>query len=606
MQSKQTKKTNAAAARPADPNARHTGSAALIRRFLPYMTHYKGILCLDLFCAALTTLCDVVLPKIMSALTNAAMGTGMVLTVQVVLKLAALYFVLRVIDAAASYYMSSIGHIMGVHIETDMRRDAFDHLLRLDHTYYNNTKIGTIMGRITNDLFEVTEFAHHCPEEFFIAGIKIVVSFVILCQASVPLTLAVFACVPLMGAVSVRLNRRLRARFRQQRVQIGLLNSTIEDSLLGQGVVKAFAAEPEEREKFEEGNREFEQIKTLGYYAMAAFNTSTRLFDGLMYLVVILAGGLSLVYGAISPGDLVAYVLYVSTLIATIRRIVEFAEQFQRGMTGIERFVEIMDTPIAIHDAPDAKPLQPGPGAIRFEDVSFEYPDDHNKVLRHVSLDIRAGERLALVGPSGGGKTTLCNLIPRFYEVTGGRITIDGQDIQKVTLESLRREIGIVQQDVYLFSGTVAENIAYGKPGATRAEIEQAARLAGAEHFIRALRSGFDTYVGERGVKLSGGQKQRIAIARVFLKNPPILILDEATSALDNESEILVGQSLEQLAHGRTTLTIAHRLTTIKDYDRILVLGADGIEEEGTHEELLAKQGIYYRLWNQLPGENTL
>ncbi|MGN0708227.1 MAG: ABC transporter ATP-binding protein [Faecalibacterium sp.] len=570
------------------------------------MTRYKKTLCLDLFCAALTTLCDVVLPKIMSALTNAAMGTGMVLTVQVVLKLAALYFALRVIDAAASYYMSSIGHIMGVHIETDMRRDAFDHLLRLDHTYYNNTKIGTIMGRITNDLFEVTEFAHHCPEEFFIAGIKVVVSFVILCQASVPLTLAVFACVPLMGVVSVKLNQKLRARFRQQRVQIGLLNSTIEDSLLGQGVVKAFAAEPEEREKFEDGNREFEQIKTLGYYAMAAFNTSTRLFDGLMYLVVILAGGLSLVYGAISAGDLVAYVLYVSTLIATIRRIVEFAEQFQRGMTGIERFVEIMDTPIAIHDAPDAKPLQPGPGAICFEDVSFEYPDDHNKVLHHVSLDIRAGERLALVGPSGGGKTTLCNLIPRFYEVTGGRILIDGQDIQKVTLESLRREIGIVQQDVYLFSGTVAENIAYGRPGATRAEIEQAARLAGAERFIRALRNGFDTDVGERGVKLSGGQKQRIAIARVFLKNPPILILDEATSALDNESEILVGQSLEQLAHGRTTLTIAHRLTTIKDYDRILVLGADGIEEEGTHEELLAKQGVYYRLWNQLPGEDTL
>ena len=606
MQSNQEPKTTVVSPKPADPAARHTSSSALIRRFLPYLTRYKGTLCLDLFCAALTTLCDVVLPKIMSALTNAAMGTGLVLTVQVVLKLAALYFVLRVIDAAASYYMSSIGHIMGVHIETDMRRDAFDHLLRLDHTYYNNTKIGTIMGRITNDLFEVTEFAHHCPEEFFIAGIKIVVSFVILCQASIPLTLAVFACVPLMGVVSVHLNHKLRARFRQQRVQIGLLNSTIEDSLLGQGVVKAFAAEPEERGKFEEGNREFANIKTLGYYAMAAFNTSTRLFDGLMYLVVILAGGLSLVYGVISAGDLVAYVLYVSTLIATIRRIVEFAEQFQRGMTGIERFVEIMDTPIAIHDAPDAVPLRRGPGAIRFEDVSFEYPDDHNKVLRHVSLDIRAGERLALVGPSGGGKTTLCNLIPRFYDVTGGRITIDGQDIQHVTLDSLRREIGIVQQDVYLFSGTVAENIAYGKPGATRAEIEQAARLAGAERFILALRNGFDTYVGERGVKLSGGQKQRIAIARVFLKNPPILILDEATSALDNESEILVGQSLEQLAHGRTTLTIAHRLTTIKDYDRILVLGADGIEESGTHEELLARQGVYYRLWNQLPGDDTL
>ena len=574
-----------------DPGAHHAGSGALIRRFLPYLAKYKMTLFLDLFCAALTTLCDIVLPKIMSTITNAAMGVGITLTVGIVLRLAALYFVLRIIDGAASYYMSSIGHIMGVHIETDMRRDAFDHLLKLDHTYYNNTKVGTIMGRITNDLFDVTEFAHHCPEEFFIAAIKIVVSFIILCRASVPLTLAVFACVPLMGVVSVYLNGRLRARFRQQRVQIGELNSTIEDSLLGQGVVKAFAAEDEEREKFAKGNRDFEQIKTLGYYAMGAFNPSTRLFDGLMYLVVILAGGLSLVYGRITAGDMVAYMLYVTTLIATIRRIVEFAEQFQRGMTGIERFAEIMDTPVTIGDAPDAVPLQPGPGDIRFENVS---------------LDIRPGERLALVGPSGGGKTTLCNLIPRFYEVTSGRILIDGQDIRHVTLKSLRQDIGIVQQDVYLFSGTVAQNIAYGKPGATREEIMEAARLAGAEKFILALKDGFDTYVGERGVKLSGGQKQRIAIARVFLKNPPILILDEATSALDNESEILVGQSLEKLAHGRTTLTIAHRLTTIKDYDRILVLGEEGIVESGTHDQLLAKQGVYYRLWNQLPGEDTL
>ena len=550
-----------------DPGAHHNSSGALIRRFLPYLAKHKAVLFLDLFCAALTTLCDIFLPKIMSAITNSAMGVGITLTTGIVLKLAGIYFVLRIIDGAAQYFMSGIGHIMGVHIETDMRRDAFDHLLLLDHTYYNNTKVGTIMGRITNDLFDVTEFAHHCPEEFFIAFIKILASFIILCQASIPLTLAVFACVPLMGVVSVYLNGRLRARFRQQRVQIGELNATIEDSLLGQGVVKAFAAEEQERAKFEQGNKDFEHIKTLGYYAMAAFNTSTRLFDGLMYLVVIL---------------------------------------FQRGMTGIERFAEIMDTPLPIHDAPDARPLQPGPGAIRFDDVSFEYPDDHNKVLHHVSLDIKAGERLALVGPSGGGKTTLCNLIPRFYDVTSGHIYIDGQDIQQVTLKSLREDIGIVQQDVYLFSGSVADNIAYGKPDATREEIIEAARLAGAERFIMALKDGFDTYVGERGVKLSGGQKQRIAIARVFLKNPPILILDEATSALDNESEILVGQSLEKLAHGRTTLTIAHRLTTIKNYDRILVLGSEGIVESGTHDQLLAKQGVYYRLWNQLPGEDTL
>ena len=583
-------------------NERKNGNGALMRRFMPYLAKYKGVLCFDLFCAALTTLCDIILPKIMSTLTN-SVGS---LTAALVLKLAALYLVLRIIDAAAQYFMSSVGHIMGVHIETDMRRDAFDHLLRLDHTYYNNTKVGQIMGRITNDLFDVTEFAHHCPEEFFIAGIKIAASFVILCQSSVLLTLVVFACVPLMGVVSVKLNQKLRARFREQRFQIGELNATIEDSLLGQRVVKAFAAEDLEREKFEQGNRAFEAIKTKGYYAMAAFNTSTRLFDGLMYLVVILAGGLFLVYGAITPGDLVAYVLYVSTLIATIRRIVEFAEQFQRGMTGIERFAEIMDTPIAIADAPDAKALQVTQGGIELQDVSFEYPDDHNKVLRHVNLTIHPGESLALVGPSGGGKTTLCNLIPRFYDVTGGRILIDGQDVRSVTLHSLRSAIGVVQQDVYLFSGTVAENIAYGRPDATRAEIEEAARMAGADEFVRALKNGYDTYVGERGVKLSGGQKQRISIARVFLKNPRILLLDEATSALDNESEILVGQSLDKLAVGRTTLTIAHRLTTIQNADRILVLGKDGIEEEGSHAELLAQKGIYYRLWNGLVSGQTL
>ena len=583
-------------------NERKTGNGALMRRFMPYLAKYKGVLCFDLFCAALTTLCDIILPKIMSTLTN-SVGS---LTAALVLRLAALYLVLRIIDAAAQYFMSSIGHIMGVHIETDMRRDAFDHLLRLDHTYYNNTKVGQIMGRITNDLFDVTEFAHHCPEEFFIAGIKIAASFVILCQSSVLLTLVVFACVPLMGVVSVKLNQKLRARFREQRFQIGELNATIEDSLLGQRVVKAFAAEDLEREKFEQGNRAFEEIKTKGYYAMAAFNTSTRLFDGLMYLVVILAGGLFLVYGTITPGDLVAYVLYVSTLIATIRRIVEFAEQFQRGMTGIERFAEIMDTPIAIADAPDAKELQVTQGGIALRDVSFEYPDDHNKVLRHVDLTIHPGESLALVGPSGGGKTTLCNLIPRFYDVTGGSILIDGQDVRSVTLHSLRSAIGVVQQDVYLFSGTVAENIAYGRPGATRAEIEEAACMAGADEFVRALKNGYDTYVGERGVKLSGGQKQRISIARVFLKNPRILLLDEATSALDNESEILVGQSLDKLAVGRTTLTIAHRLTTIQNADRILVLGKDGIEEEGSHAELLARKGIYYRLWNGLVSGQTL
>ena len=587
-----------------DPGAHHNSSGALIRRFLPYLAKHKAVLFLDLFCAALTTLCDIFLPKIMSTITNSAMGVGITLTTGIVLKLAGIYFVLRIIDGAAQYFMSGIGHIMGVHIETDMRRDAFDHLLLLDHTYYNNTKVGTIMGRITNDLFDVTEFAHHCPEEFFIAAIKIVVSFIILCQASIPLTLAVFACVPLMGVVSVYLNGRLRARFRQQRIQIGELNATIEDSLLGQGVVKAFAAEEQERAKFEQGNKDFEHIKTLGYYAMAAFNTSTRLFDGLMYLVVILAGGLSLVNGKITAGDLVAYMLYVTTLIATIRRIVEFAEQFQRGMTGIERFAEIMDTPVPIHDAPDAKPLQPGPGAIRFDDVSFEYPDDHNKVLHHVSLDIKAGERLALVGPSGGGKTTLCNLIPRFYDVTSGHIYIDGQDIQQVTLKSLREDIGIVQQDVYLFSGSVADNIAYGKPDATREEIIEAARLAGAERFIMALKDGFDTYVGERGVKLSGGQKQRLSIARAIAIHPDVYIFDDSFSALDYKTDSALRAALKEYTKDATSIIVAQRIGTIMDADQIIVLEEGRIAGKGTHRELMQNCPLYREIaFSQLSAE---
>ena len=570
----------------------------LIRRFYPYLKKYRKTMYLDLFCAALTCLCDVVLPLILRRITDLAMNDLTALTVSLVLKLSALYLLLRLIDAAAQYFMADMGHVMGVYIETDMRHDAFDHLQKLGYTYYSNTKIGQIMGRITNDLFEVTEFAHHCPEEFFIAGLKFVVSFSILCTYNVWLTLLIFICVPLMAVVSVILNQNLRAAFRKQRVQIGELNARIEDSLLGERVVKAFAAEEMEAEKFAEGNAAFQRIKKQTYHFMALFQSSTRLFDGLMYLVVVLAGGLFVIYGHITPGDLVAYVLYVSTLIATIRRIVEFAEQFQRGMTGIERFFEIMDAPVEIEDAEGATELKVTEGRIALENVSFEYPDDHNQVLRNLSLVIAPGERVALVGPSGGGKTTLCNLIPRFYDVTDGSICIDGQNIRSVTLKSLRDSIGIVQQDVYLFSGTVAENIAYGKEGASRKEIEEAAKLAGADEFIRELKNGYDTYVGERGVKLSGGQKQRISIARVFLKNPKLLILDEATSALDNESELLVGKSLERLAKGRTTITIAHRLTTIQHYDRILVLEGDTIAESGSHEKLLEKQGIYYRLWN--------
>lgn len=570
---------------------------ALLRRFWPYMARYKGILCFDLFCAALTSVCELVLPLIMRSITNMGVNDLSSLTVSYILRVGALYLVLRLIDGAANYFMANTGHVMGARIETDMRRDAFDHLQKLSDSYFANTKVGQIMGRITNDLFDVTEFAHHCPEEFFIAGLKGVISFIILAGMNVWLTLIVFAVVPVMVVCCTRFNHMVRATFLKQRRHIGELNARIEDSLLGERVVKAFGGEDLEREKFEQDNGRFLDIKKETYRWMAAFNTTTRLFDGLMYLVVIVAGGLFMLYGKIEPGDLVAYMLYVTTLLSTIRRIIEFAEQFQRGMTGIERFCEIMDADVDIFDDENAKPLENVQGRITFEHVSFEYPDDHNKVLHDLSLDVRPGEKLALVGPSGGGKTTLCNLIPRFYDATSGHVRIDGRDVKTVTLESLRRAIGIVQQDVYLFSGTVYENILYGRPVATRAEVEQAAKLAGAHEFISALHSGYDTYVGERGVKLSGGQKQRISIARVFLKNPPILILDEATSALDNESEHLVGQSLARLAQGRTTLTIAHRLTTIQHADRILVLGENGIEEEGTHEELMAKHGVYHKLW---------
>ncbi len=569
----------------------------LFGRFLPYFKKYKKTLFLDLFCAALTTVCELVLPLIMRYITNEGIRDLSALSVKTIGGLGLLYLALRVMDCIASYYMADMGHVMGAKIETDMRRDAYSHLQKLSNTYYNNTKVGQIMGRITNDLFDVTEFAHHCPEEFFIAAIKTVISFVILARIHLPLTLIIFLCVPIMAGVCTALNLRVRGAFRRQRNQIGELNARIEDSLLGHKVVKAFTNEEMENSKFEEDNGRFLDIKKLTYRYMAAFQTTVKMFDGIMYLLVLVAGGLFMIRGAIAPGDLVAYMLYVSTLIATIRRIIEFAEQFQRGVTGIERFLQIMDADIEIFDEPDAVELVNPRGDIAFEDVSFEYPDDHNRVFSHLNLQVKAGEKVAIVGPSGGGKTTLCNLIPRFYDVSGGRITLDGEDVKHFTLKSLRRSIGIVQQDVYLFSGTVYENIAYGRPGADRAEIEEAARRAGAHDFIMELKNGYDTYVGERGVKLSGGQKQRISIARVFLKNPPIIILDEATSALDNESEFAVAQSLSRLSEGRTTLTIAHRLSSIRNSDRILVLTEEGIVEEGSHDELMEKKGMYYHFY---------
>lgn len=569
----------------------------LIRRIFPYFKPYKRTLIFDLLCAALTTICEIVLPMIIRQITNTAVSDLAQLTVKMVFGLASLYFVLRVIDSFANYYMANCGHVMGAKIETDMRRNAYAHLQKLSNSYYNNTKVGQIMGRITNDLFDITEFSHHCPEEFFIAFIKIVVSFIILAGINLWLTLMMFIFVPIMTVVCRFLNRKMRSAFAAQRYQIGELNANIEDSLLGQKVVKAFTNEEMENAKFEVGNQKFLGIKKYSYKLMGLFQTSTRVFDGLMYMTVILGGGLFLINGQILPGDMVAYVMYVSTLIATIRKIIEFAEQFQRGMTGIERFLQIMDADIEIFDAPDATDIVNPKGDIEFKNVSFEYPDDHNRVFKNLNLKINAGEKVAIVGPSGGGKTTLCNLIPRFYDITGGEITLDGRDIKGITLKSLRQNIGMVQQEVYLFSGTIKDNILYGRPDASDEEIITAAKRAGAHEFICELKDGYDTYVGERGVKLSGGQKQRISIARVFLKNPKIIILDEATSALDNESEYAVAKSLSELAKGRTTLTIAHRLSSIRSSDRILVLTNDGIVEEGTHESLMEKCGIYHRFY---------
>ena len=572
-------------------------SKELLTRFLPYFKNYKFVLFMDLFCAALTTLCELVLPLIMRYITNEGISNLAALSVETIVRLGMLYLVLRIIECAAGYYMADMGHVMGAAIETDMRRDAYGHLQKLSDTYYNNTKVGQIMGRITNDLFDVTEFAHHCPEEFFIAGIKILASFVILARVNIGLTLIIFMIIPLMIFVCMKLNFRMKSVFRVQRSHIGELNARIEDSLLGHKVVKAFANEEVEKAKFEVDNSKFLDIKKVSYRYMSQFQTTVKAFDGLIYLTVLVAGGIFMVKGWILPGDLVAYMLYVTTLIATIRRIIEFAEQFQRGMTGIERFLQIMDSDIEIFDEPNAKPMENPKGEIVFENVEFEYPDDHNQVFHNLNLSIKPGEKVAIVGPSGGGKTTLCNLIPRFYDVTKGNIYIDGENVKKFTLKSLRQNIGMVQQDVYLFSGTIFENIAYGKNGATREEIMEAAKKAGAHEFIEKLKDGYDTYVGERGVKLSGGQKQRISIARVFLKNPPMIILDEATSALDNESEFAVAKSLAKLSEGRTTLTIAHRLSSIKNSDRILVLTEEGIVEEGNHDSLLEQKGIYHHFY---------
>ena len=578
-----------------------------LKRFLSYYKPHMAIFLLDMVCAFLVAAIDLAFPMLTqyilhTLLPEMQVNPALLSAFLWLLGGALLAYVLR---AGMMYVINYWGHLLGVRMEADIRRDIFSHIQTLQFSFYDRIRTGKLLSRVTNDLFEITELAHHGPEDVLISLTTILGAFVCMFTIDWRIALALLCVLPVMITYVLRTRIQMRRTSYKVKERVAEINAGIESAISGVRVAKAFANEAHELEKFDQGNARFIHAKDAFYRCMAFFNSGTEFFIALFNIVVLGVGGYLIYRSELDPVLLVTFTLYVSSFVTPVKRLAAFAEQYIVGMAGFTRFCEIMDIEPDIQDAPDAVELTDVKGDIRFEDVTFAYEGDRD-VLTHVDLSIEHGKTVAFVGPSGGGKTTLCNLIPRFYEVTGGRILIDGQDIQHVTLKSLREDIGIVQQEVYLFSGSVADNIAYGKPGATREEIIEAARLAGAERFIRALKDGFDTYVGERGVKLSGGQKQRIAIARVFLKNPPILILDEATSALDNESEILVGQSLEKLAHGRTTLTIAHRLTTIKDYDRILVLGAEGIEESGTHDELLARKGVYYRLWNQLPGEDTL
>ena len=578
------------------PKRTFSQSRALLRRFLPYLRAERKTMAFDLVCASLTTACEIVLPLIVRRITNA--GSASTLTLSVILYAVGVYGVLRIIDAAAAYFMATEGHYMGTRIETKMRNDLFAHLQTLSFSYYDNNKIGQLMSRLTSDLFDVTEFAHHMPEEVFITSIKIVASFAIFFSMNGLLAVIIMAFMPFMFLFTRRNRMRMRDAFKETRHRTGEINAQAENSLLGIRVIKSFTREQDEMDKFLKDSDEYFRVKRGSYRYMGRFQTTVRLFDGGLYLLCVATGAVFMMRGKTTPGDFTALLLMVTTLINSVRRLIDFSEQFNRGMTGIERFAEVMD--VAGEPGSDGKGVDPGKieGEIEFRHVSFRYEGTDKYVFRDLNLTIHKGESVAIVGPSGGGKTTICNLIPRFYACDEGEILLDGRNIETLSLSALRRGIGIVQQDVYLFSGTIRDNICYGKPDATDEEIRSAAEKAGAAEFIEALADGYDTYIGERGVKLSGGQKQRISIARVFLKDPPVLILDEATSALDNESERMVQQSLETLMQGRTTLTIAHRLTTIRGASQILVLTEEGIVEQGSHKELIEKGGLYSELYS--------
>ncbi len=574
----------------------------LIKKFIPYYKPYIGIFLLDLLCASIMSAIDLAFPQFMRILR----ATLYLEAPEVILKriglIAVLLIAMYAVRSLCKYYVTYQGHMMGARMESTMRRELFDRFEAFSFSYYDTHNTGEMMSKLVSDLFDVSELAHHGPENIFISVVKIIGSFILLMRINVPMTLCLLAVVVCMAAFSVSQNKKMRRTFSDNRKKIAGINSSLQDTLGGIRVVKSFTGEDIEQSKFDKSNLAFLDSKQANYRQMALFHSGNNLFEGLMFVAVLVAGGVFIAQGQLTGEDIAIYALYINIFINPVNVLVEFTEQLQKGMAGFERFSDVMDTMPEIVDRPDAKELKDVKGVIDYRNVSFAYGDEE-AVLKDINLHVEAGKAIAIVGPSGGGKTTLCSLLPRFYDVSGGAVLIDGTDIRDVTQKSLRSFIGIVQQDVYLFNGTVKENIAYGKPDATMEEIVEAAKNADLLGFIETLPNGFDTEVGERGARLSGGQKQRIAIARVFLKNPPILILDEATSALDNESERYIQESLDKLAKGRTTITIAHRLSTILGADEIIVLDEDGIKERGKHKELILKGGLYEKYYRMQLGK---
>ena len=570
---------------------------SVMKSFVSYYKPYRGLFYFDMFCALVVSVVDLAFPQILNFLTDGLYTQNADVILRSLWIVAVSLVVMYVVRYGCQYFITTWGHVMGARMESDMRQDLFDQMQRLSFSYYDKNNTGDMMSRLVSDLFDISELAHHGPENIFISALKIVGSFVLLMMINVPMTLILLAVTIVMILFSLSKNKKMRAVFMDNRKKISNVNKQVQDSLAGIRVVKSFANEDIERKKFEHSNLEFLDSKKSSYKIMGTFQAGNNFFTGLLYTAVLVSGGFFIANGTLRVTDLAIYALYIGIFVAPIDVLVNFTEQFQKGFAGFKRFLEIVHTDPEIKDKPGAQPLKDVRGNIKYNGVSFAY-DEGTHVLSHIDVEIEAGKTVALVGPSGGGKTTFCSLLPRFYDVTAGAVTIDGQDVRDVTLKSLRSAIGIVQQDVYMFGGTISDNIAYGKPGATDEEVVRAAKDANIHDFIMSLEDGYGTGVGERGVRLSGGQKQRIAIARVFLKNPQILILDEATSALDNESERHIQLSLEKLSQDRTTIVIAHRLSTIRNADEIIVMGADGIMERGTHGELLEKNGLYASYYN--------